>query len=176
MFGLFRTSSAGRKQQGITLLLVDMASPGLTVSPIRTFEGGEELNQVFFDDVRVPVADRLGDEHEGWAIGKHMLAMERFGSAEVSRTMAMFGRLGRHAADEPAGGGRLADDPGFASRMARAGIALRQLELTERRLLFGDGGPDAMGFESSLLKIRGTEVLQEVSGLLTETVGRLCPA
>ena len=171
MFGLFRTDSSGRKQHGITLLLVDMTSPGLSIAPIRTYEGGDELNQTFFDKVRAPVANRIGEEHEGWGIGKYILGMERFGSAEVSRTMGMMRRLELIAAEEPAAGGRLIDDPHFALEFARAEIALREVELTERRMLFGPGGPDAMGFEASLLKVRGTEVQQRVMGLTVEALG-----
>ena len=171
MFGLFRTDSSGKKQHGITLLLVDMASPGLSVHPIRTFEGGDELNQVFFEDVRVSAANRLGEENDGWSIGKYILGLERFGSAEVSRTMAMFARLKEIAADQPFRGGRLIDDPDFARKLVRAEIALRQVELTERRFLFGPGGPGAMGFEASLLKIKGTEIQQQIVGLMVEALG-----
>ena len=171
MFGLFRTDSSGKKQHGITLLLIDMASPGLTMAPIRTFEGGDELNQTYFDDVRVPAANRIGEEHKGWGIGKYILGMERFGSAEVGRSMGMMRRLKRIAAAEPAAGGRLIDDPHFALELARAEIALREVELTERRMLFGPGGPDAMGFEASLLKVRGTEVQQKIMGLMVEALG-----
>ncbi len=171
MFGLFRTDSSGRKQHGITLLLVDMASPGLDVRPIHTFEGGDELNQVFFDDVRVPAANRLGEENRGWSIGKYILGLERFGSAEISRTMATLERLKAIAADQPWGEGRLIDNPEFARKLVRADIALRQVELTERRFLFGPGGPDAMGAEASLLKIKGTEIQQDVIGLMVEALG-----
>ncbi len=171
MFGLFRTDSSGRKQHGITLLLVDMASPGLTVRPIETFEGGHELNQVWFDGVRVPVANRLGGEHEGWGIAKYILGLERFGSAEIGRSIAMLRRLKAIARQEPAGDGRLIDDPGFAQELAWAEIALSRVELTERRFLFGPGGPDAMGFEASLLKLAGTEVQQHITGLTVEALG-----
>lgn len=171
MFGLFRTDSSGRKQHGITLLLVDMASPGLTVRPIESFEGGHELNQVWFEGVRVPVANRLGGEHEGWGIAKYILGMERFGSAEIGRSIAMLRRLKAIARQEPAGGGRLIDDPAFAQELAWAEIALSRVELTERRFLFGPGGPDAMGFEASLLKLAGTEVQQQIAGLTVEALG-----
>ncbi|MBN36002.1 MAG: pimeloyl-CoA dehydrogenase large subunit [Rhodospirillaceae bacterium] len=175
MFGLFRTDSSGKKQHGISLLLIDMASPGLTISPIESFEGGDELNQTYFDNVHVPVGNRVGEENKGWGIGKYILGMERFGSAEVSRTMAMMARLKDVASREPAHGGRLIDDPHFAAALARAEISLRQVELTEQRMLFGPGGPDAMGFEASLLKVRGTEVQQQVMGLMVEALGAYGP-
>ena len=175
MFGLFRTDSSGRKQHGITLLLVDMASPGLTVRPIESFEGGHELHQVWFDGVRVPAANRLGEEHEGWGIAKYILGLERFGSAEIGRSIAMLERLKAIACREPAGTGRLIDDPAFAQELAWAEIALRRVELTERRFLFGPGGPDAMGFEASLLKVAGTEVQQHIAGLMVEALGAFGP-
>ncbi len=171
MFGLFRTDSSGRKQHGITLLLIDMTSPGIAIHPIETFEGGNELNQVFFEDVRVPVANRLGEEHKGWSIGKYILGMERFGSAEVSRTIAMLRRLKRIAASEKSGGKSLLEDHAFSRKLAKAEIELRQIDLTERRFLFGPGGPDAMGFEASLLKVRGTEVQQDIMQLMVHAVG-----
>ena len=173
MFGLFRTDSSGRKQHGITLLLVDMASPGLSVQPIVTFEGGEELNQVFFDNVRVPGANRLGPEHDGWSIGKYILGLERFGSAELARTSAMLGRLRKIAASEPCRNGTLLDDAEFSRKLVRAEISLRQVELTERRFLLGSDTP---GAEASLLKIKGTEVQQQVIGLMVEALGSLRPA
>jgi len=171
MFGLFRTDSSGKKQHGITLLLLDMATPGLSISPILTFEGGHEVNQTYFENVRVPVENRIGEEHNGWGIGKYLLGMERFGSAEVSRTRGMLRRLKSIAAEEPCGDGRLIDEPRFAMELARAEIALREVELTEQRMLFGPGGPDAMGFEASILKVWGTEVQQQVMGLMVEALG-----
>jgi len=171
MFGLFRTDSSGRKQHGITLLLLDMSTPGITLSPVLTFEGNHEVNQTYFENVRVPVENRIGEEHRGWGIGKYILGMERFGSAEVSRTRGMMRRLKAIAAEEPRGDRRVIDDPRFALDLARAEIALRAVELTEQRMLFGPGGPDAMGFEASLLKVRGTEVQQQVMGLMVEALG-----
>ncbi|MFP6741742.1 MAG: acyl-CoA dehydrogenase family protein [Alphaproteobacteria bacterium] len=171
MFGLFRTDSSGKKQHGITVLLVDMNSPGLTLRPIRTFEGGDELSQTFFDTVRVPLENRLGDEHMGWNIAKYILGMERFGTAEVGRSSASLCRLKTIASEEPAYGKRLIDDADFARDIAKAEIALRELELTEQRFLFGPGGADAMGFEASLLKIKGTELQQHILGLMVEAIG-----
>jgi alkylation response protein AidB-like acyl-CoA dehydrogenase len=171
MFGLFRTDSSGRKQEGITFLLLDMKSPGVTVRPIIMFEGTHEVNQVFFDDVRVPVGQLVGEAGKGWTIAKYLLGLERFGTAEVSRTLASIGRLRRLAARIPAGEGTLFDDPDFSARMADAEMELRALELTELRFLFAPGGADAMGAEASMLKIRGTEIQQEVFGLTVEALG-----
>ena len=171
MFGLFRTDSSGRKQQGITVLLVDMKTPGIELRPICTFDGGQEVNQTFFDDARVPVANRLGEEDRGWSVAKYILGLERFGTAEVSRSRASFGRLKRIARGEASSGGRLIEERDFADAMAQVELELRALELTEQRFLFGPGGPDAMGAEASMLKIRGTEVQQRITELTVEALG-----
>ena len=140
MFGLFRTDNSGKKQHGITVLLVDMKTPGIELRPILTFDGGHETNQTFFDDVRVPVANRLGDEHQGWTVAKYILGLERFGTAEVSRSQASLERLKRIARDESSPGDRLIDEEDFADAIAQVELELRALELTEQRFLFGPGG------------------------------------
>ncbi len=170
MFGLFRTDSSGRKQQGITFLTLDMKAPGVTISPIVTFDGGHEVNQVFFQDVEVAVEDRLGEEHDGWKLAKYLLGLERFGTAEVSRSMASYQRLRELSCRIPTHEGMLIDDRDFARRMAEAGVELRALELTEMRFLFGPGGADALGAEASMLKVRGTEVQHMILELTMEAV------
>ncbi len=171
MFGVFRTDSSGKKQHGITFLMLDMNTPGLTVQPILTFDGGHEVNQVFFDDVRVPVGNRLGEEDQGWAIAKYLLGLERFGTAEISRSLASLARLRKLAAETPDGAGTLADDEAFMSAVAEAEIDLRALEITEQRFLFGPGGPDALGPEASMLKVRGTEIQQRILELTLQALG-----
>ncbi|MFZ5790758.1 MAG: acyl-CoA dehydrogenase family protein [Pseudomonadota bacterium] len=171
MFGLFRTDSSGKKQQGITFLMLDMKTPGISIRPIRTFDGGHEVNQVFFDKVRVPVENRVGEEHRGWGIGKYLLSLERFGIAEVSRSLATLARVKAAARRPLADGTRLLDDPGFAQRLAAAEIRLKALESLERRFLFGPGGPEALGPEASILKIMGTEVQQGLLELLVDATG-----
>ncbi len=171
MFGVFRTDSSGRKQHGITFLMLDMKSPGLTVQPILTFDGGHEVNQVFFDDVRVPADNRLGEEDQGWAIAKYLLGLERFGTAEISRSLKSLERLKRLAAETPDGAGTLAEDTAFMDAVAEAEIDLRALEITEQRFLFGPGGPDALGPEASMLKVRGTEIQQRILELSLEALG-----
>ena len=131
IFGLFRTDSSGRRQHGITLLLVDLGSPGIEVRPILKFEGVHEVNQVTFDGVRVPVHQRVGEEDQGWTAAKYILGNERFGTAEVSRTWASLERLKRLAARAPEGGRRLDGERDFAAKVAETEIALRALELTE---------------------------------------------
>ncbi len=167
IFGLYRTASDGKKQHGITFLLIDLDSPGITLRPLLTFEGTHEVNQVFFDDVRVPARQRLGEEHRGWTYAKYLLGLERFGTAEISRSMASLGRLKSLVADIAA------DEGGTYYRDAadNVEIELRALELTEQRLLFGPGGPDAMGPEASMLKVRGTELQQRILELSMEALG-----
>lgn len=171
MFGLFRTDSSGKKQHGITVLLIDMSSPCVSMTPIVTFEGTHEVNQVFFDNVRVPCANRLGDHDKGWGIAKYMLGLERFGTAEVSRSMASLVRLKRLAAHAMTGERTLLTDPVFAGKIAEAEIELRALEITEQRFLFQPGGADALGAEASMLKIRGTEIQQRIFELTLEALG-----
>ena len=171
MFGLFRTDNSGKKQQGISVLLVELENPGITITPIITFDGSCEINQVFFDDVRVPVTNKLGEEHDGWGIGKFMLGLERFGTAEVSRSLASLGRLKRLAATTIRNGVSLMEIPAFAEKISQAEIELRALEVTEQRFLFRPGGADAMGAEACMLKIRGTEMQQRIYELTVEALG-----
>jgi hypothetical protein len=171
MFGLFRTDSAGRKQHGITVLLLPMDSPGIDVRPLITFEGTHEVNQTFFTDVRVPAAYRIGEEHKGWTVAKYILGFERFGTAEVSRSAVSLERLKRIARESGRGVTPLIEDAAFAARIAEVEIELRALEFVEQRFLFGPGGPDAMGPEASMLKVRGTEVQQKISELTMEALG-----
>ena len=147
-----------------------MSSPGVTITPIRTYDGGYEVNQVFFDGVRVPLGDRVGEEHGGWTVAKSILGQERFGTAEISRSMASLRRLKRLAATRTSGGRPLIEDPDFRARVAEAEIELRALEVTELRFLFGPGSPDALGPEASILKIRGTEVQQRILELTMEAL------
>jgi len=171
IFGLYRTDNSGRKQQGISVLLIDLNSPGITMTPILTFDGTHEINQVFFDDVRVPLANRLGEENHGWGIGKYMLGLERFGTAEVSRSFASLGRLRRLADSTVINGVSLLDTTAFAEKISQVEIELRALEVTEQRFLFQPGGADAMGAEACMLKVRGTEIQQRIFELTVEALG-----
>ncbi|MEH6631656.1 MAG: acyl-CoA dehydrogenase family protein [Halopseudomonas aestusnigri] len=171
MFGLFRTDNSGRKQQGITFLMIDMKSEGVTISPLENFEGTHEVNQVFFDNVRVPVDNRVGAESEGWGVAKYLLGLERFGTAEVGRSLASLGRLKTLAKTVKVGSGTLLDDSDFMNEVAQAEIALRALEVTEQRFLFGPGGSESMGAEASMLKVRGTEIQQDILELAHQALG-----
>jgi alkylation response protein AidB-like acyl-CoA dehydrogenase len=162
MFGLFRTDNSGRKQEGITFLVLDLKSPGVTVRPILLFEGTHEVNQVFFDNVRVPVENRLGDEHKGWGIAKYLLSLERFGTAEVSRSLASLARLKSFAKDQDPF--RHAPDrkDAIERKIAELEMELDALEITEVRFLFKQDGANEVGPEASMLKVRGTEIQQDI--------------
>tara|TARA_Y100001934_G_scaffold252523_1_gene316642 strand:+ start:235 stop:1437 length:1203 start_codon:yes stop_codon:yes gene_type:complete len=164
-FGLFRTDSSGKKQHGITVLMVDLRSPGIEVRPIIKFDGLHELNMTVYNNVRVPVENRIGEEHQGWTVAKFILGHERFGTAEISRTRSMLNRLKEIAARQHDNDLPLIESPEFAGAIACAQIELEALDVTEQRYLFGPDGPDALGAEASLLKIRGTEIQQVVTEL-----------
>jgi hypothetical protein len=168
MFGLFRTDNSGRKQEGITFLVLDLRSPGVTIRPILMFEGTHEVNQVFFDNVRVPVENRLGEEHKGWGIAKHLLSLERFGTAEVSRSMASLARLKHFLRERDPFRHAPAQKEATARRVAELEMELEALEITEVRFLFGGGEP---GAESSMLKVRGTEIQGDIFELAMSCAG-----
>ena len=171
IFCLVRTSTSGKKQEGISFLLIDMKSPGVTVRPIVTFDGGQEINEVFFEDVNVPVENLVGEEGKGWTYAKFLLGHERVGIAQVARSKRQVERLKKIAAAEFKNGGPLADDPTFRAKVSTVEIDLLALEHTELRILSDENAGQAPGPESSLLKIRGTEIQQEITELLVEAVG-----
>jgi alkylation response protein AidB-like acyl-CoA dehydrogenase len=167
MFGLFRTSTGTRKQEGITVFLIDMATAGITVRPIITIDDLHEVNQVFFDNVRVPAANVLGEPDKGWALSKMLLRYERFGSSEVGRSLALMDSLLSVASKVQPDGTRLLDRPDIRSRVTDIEIDLTGLAATERRLLLSEGD----GAEASLLKIRGSEIQNEILDLFLEVLG-----
>ncbi len=175
IFGLFRTRVGERKQEGITFMLIDLSSPGVTVSPLLLFEGTLEVNEVHFENVRVPKENLVGEEHNGWEIGKYLLGLERFGTAEISRTRATLDRLRRLAYGGNAGGARLIDDVAFADRFHQMEISFFALEVTERRFLLEAGDSEALGAEASMLKVRGTEIQCDVFRLTAEASAHFAP-
>lgn len=168
MFGLFRTDRSGKKQQGITVLCVSMSSPGLTVVPIVTFAGTHILNQVLFSRVRVPVENRLGEEHEGWRLVKEVLNLERTTSGMVPRAIAALGRLEDVARSQPAGATTLLENEAFARQIAELEISLRALELTELRLLLGSDDPRTRTGAASLVKLRWSEIHSQMTELMQQ--------
>jgi alkylation response protein AidB-like acyl-CoA dehydrogenase len=170
VFTLVRTSTVGKPQAGISFLLVDLKSPGITVRPIELMNGERHLNEVFFDNVRVPVANLVGQENEGWRYSKILLVHERTASARVPELKRDLASLRAHAERVPTSQGPLINDPGFRARLARLEIDVAALEFTVLRVLCEENQA-AASQASSVLKVRGSELLQEVSQLATEALG-----
>ena len=174
MFTLVRTDSAIKPQAGITMLLIDMRSPGITVRPIATIDGRHEVNEVFLDEVRVPMACRVGAENQGWEITKFLLGNERTGIARIGMSKQLLRRAKALAQQIEGDEGVLADDPHFRPQAALIEIELKALEITQMRVIDSMGEhaakPDA---RSSILKVKGTELRQAASELLLQTAGPL---
>ena len=159
IFCLVRTDpSAAKPQQGISFVLVDLDTPGIEMRPIRLIEGGHEVNEVFFTDVRVPVANRVGEENEGWTIAKYLLTHERTNIAGVGFSVQAFESLCALAREPRRSGLRLMDDALFAARLARIEVDLEAMKITNLRMLADATRNGAPGPESSMLKIKGTEI------------------
>jgi acyl-CoA dehydrogenase len=171
MFCLVRTRSDGKNQAGITFLLLDMATPGITVKPIITLAGEHEVNQVFFDDVRVPKTGRLGEENDGWTVAKYLLEFERGGGSGAGLKISL-GRIRELASKEIADDGeRLIDDEAFAARLSAASIAVEAIEMTEHRVMSALSSGKNPGPASSMLKMQGTEAMQRLDELAVEAAG-----
>ena len=171
MFCLVRTEETERKQEGISFLLIDMKTPGITVRPIITLDEDHEVNEVFFDDVRVPVENRVGEENKGWTYAKYLLGHERTGIAAVGRSKRELVFLKRLAGRQTKNGLPLIDDPLFAAKVATLEIELMALEITVLRVVSQEGANKGPGPEASLLKIKGTEIQQGLSELMLEAAG-----
>jgi alkylation response protein AidB-like acyl-CoA dehydrogenase len=171
IFCLVRTDNSGRKQEGITFLLIDMKSPGITIRPIKTIDGFHHLNEVFFDNVRVPVENRIGEEGKGWTYAKALLVHERLSIAEVADSKRALSELRELARQEINGGKVLLDDPLFARRLTDVEINLMALEFTELRALASIAEGKPPGPESSLLKLQGTQIQQALQELRMDVAG-----
>lgn len=167
MFCLVRTDSSGRRQEGITFLLIDMKTPGITVRPIRTLELGHHTNEVFFEDVLVPVDNRIGEEGRGWTYAKALLAHERTGIAELGRARERLARLKRIAMDPAINGGHLQHDMAFREQVAQVEVEILAAEATTLRLLEDNKVPAL----SSVLKLRGSEIAQRLSRMNLDALG-----
>ncbi len=174
IFCLVRTDSGVRKQEGISFLLIDMHSPGVTVRPIRMLDLEHEVNEVFFDNVRVPVANLVGEENRGWTYAKYLLGHERTGIAAVGRSKRELAFLKRYALAQRAGDASLLDEPLFAAKVAQLEIELMALEMTALRVLAQEC--QAPGPEASMLKVRGTDIQQGLSELMLEAAGPMALA
>lgn len=169
MFALVRTSDEPRQQDGISFILIDMTSPGITIRPILTIGGDHEVNQVFFDDVRVPVSDRVGEEGKGWTYGKYLLEFERGGGIASPRLRQALDTVRRLAESEASG--RAIDDPDLALRLSEVEIDIDTLEMTELRVLSALQTGQNPGAVSSILKLRVSEIHQAVTRVGFEVVG-----
>lgn len=170
IFCLVRTDPDVKKQEGITFLLIDMKTPGITVKPIISIDGMHYLNEVFFDDVRVPVENRIGEENKGWTYAKFLLGHERTGIAGVSKSKRKVEKVKEIAAVEKSEGGVLLDEPEFRARLATVEVDLMALEVTNLRMMAAMSAGRPPGAESSTLKIRGTQIEQELNELLVEAM------
>ena len=171
IFVLARTNAQAKKQQGISFFLADMKSPGITVRPIQTIDGGHEVNEVFFDDVRVPLDAIVGEENKGWDYAKFLLANERNGIARAGVSKARLDRVRELASLSLYGSGPKIDDPFFRAKLAAVEVELKALEMTQMRVISNRrnaGKPDPT---SSVLKIKGSEIQQATTELLMEVVG-----
>jgi len=173
IFCLVRTDPAAKKQAGISFLLVDMRSPGITVRPITTIDGGQEVNEVFFDEVRVPAENLVGELNRGWDYAKFLLSNERIGIARIGMTKERLARVKRLAQETPAGVGMVWDDPDFRRRLAWSEIELKALEITQMRMVAAQRSQsaDRPDPSSSILKIKGSEVQQQATQLLVDVAG-----
>ncbi|MBL8334225.1 MAG: acyl-CoA dehydrogenase family protein [Rubrivivax sp.] len=173
IFCLVRTDAAAEKrQEGISFLLIDMATPGITVRPLILMDGGHEVNEVFFDGVRVPVENLVHEENKGWTVAKYLLGHERMGSGAVGASKREMAALKALAARERKNGRPLMDDARFRDRISRTEIELKALEITSMRFLDKmrrSGQPP--GADVSMLKIRGTEIQQSITELAMQALG-----
>jgi alkylation response protein AidB-like acyl-CoA dehydrogenase len=171
IFCLVRTANTGKRQEGISFILVDMDQPGVEVRPIITLDGDHEVNEVFLTDARAPVANLVGEENMGWTYAKYLLTYERTSMAMVGASAASLQLLKEVARTEMKGGRPLSEDPYFAARVAKVEIELENLKTTTLRVVAAAAGGGAPGAESSMLKVRGTEVRQEIVSLTRRALG-----
>jgi len=173
IFCLVRTSNAGKQQEGISFLLIDMKTPGIKVRPIQTIDGGHEVNEVFFDDVVVPAENLVGEENKGWDYAKFLLGNERTGIARVGISKARIKRLKELAAIETSNDTPLIQDRRFRERIAEVEVELKALEMTQLRVVADErraakGKPNPA---SSILKIKGSEIQQRITELVMDLAG-----
>jgi pimeloyl-CoA dehydrogenase large subunit len=176
MFLLARTDPNAKKQLGISYLMLDMKTPGITIRPIITIDGGREVNEVFFDNVKIPVENLVGEENRGWDCAKYLLGNERTGIARVGVSKMRVARIKELARKVPAGAGSLMDDERFAEKVAAVEVELKALEMTQLRIVSEDAKAGRGGKPnpaSSILKIKGSEIQQATTELLMEVAGPL---
>ena len=171
IFCLVRTSTEGKPQQGISFLLIDMKTPGVRVKPIRTLDQGHDVNEVFLDDVEVPVENRVGEENQGWTIAKYLLGHERTNIAGIGMCKRLLRRLKEYARTELKRGKPLIEDARFRDRIARFEIEVLSHEWSLMRMISLEQAGKRVDVEASMLKIRGSEIQQDLGELLMECAG-----
>ncbi len=172
MFALVRTTRTGKKQQGITFVLIDMSTPGIEIRPLVMTSGEEVQNQVFFDEVRVPKSNVIGQIDEGWTVAKYLLEFERGGGAAAPGLQVLADEIATAAAQAPGpDGGLLLDDAAFSRKLADARIRTEVLEILEYRVLAALAGGGHPGAASSMLKVLSTELSQTLTELAMEAAG-----
>jgi alkylation response protein AidB-like acyl-CoA dehydrogenase len=177
IFCLVRTdASTSKRQEGISFLLIDMRTPGITVRPIILMDGGHDVNEVFFDEVKVPVENLVHEEGKGWTVAKHLLGYERMGSGRIGASKRELATLKTLAASQTKDGKPLVEDPRFRDRLTRVEVELMALEITNLRFLDQLRGGRPPGAEVSLLKIKGTEIQQSLTELMMQTAGPFAQA
>ena len=171
IFCLVRTSQTEKPQAGISFILIDMRSPGISVQPIELLDGGHEVADIWFDEVRVPAANLVGEENQGWTYAKFLLRHERGNIAGIGGARRALDQLKGIAAIELRNGRPLDQDPRFAARLAEVEIDLMALEITGLRVLSENSAERAPGPEVSILKIKSTEISQAITELMLEAIG-----
>jgi alkylation response protein AidB-like acyl-CoA dehydrogenase len=171
MFCLVRTDPSAKPQRGISFLLIDMKTPGITVRPTSLLDGTQEVNEIWLENVRVPVANRVGEENQGWTYAKFLLGHERTNIAGVGLSRRELARLKSITTEQTLDGRPLIEDRRFRARIAQLEIELTALEITNLRVITDQRGKQAPGPEASILKIRGTEIMQAITELMIEAVG-----
>jgi alkylation response protein AidB-like acyl-CoA dehydrogenase len=172
IFCLVRTATDVRAQEGISFVLVDMKTPGVTVRPIIMLDGEHEINEVWFENVEIPVANRVGEENKGWTYAKYLLGHERTGNAGVGYCKRWLKQAKQQAAAVPGSGGRtLLEDARFRDKIAQVEIDLMALEITNLRVIAMESERKGPGPEASMLKVKGTEIQQALTELMMQAVG-----
>ncbi len=166
MFALVRTSTEGKPQQGISFVLIPMDTPGIEIRPLITLGGHHEVNQVFFTDVRVPQANRVGDENDGWTVAKYLLEFERGGNFYTGRINVNLMRLRKLARDRGA-----IDDPAFRKRLAELEVEAQSVSVSELRMLSSLTTGQNPGASASIIKLRGSEATQKATEMIMEAAG-----
>jgi pimeloyl-CoA dehydrogenase large subunit len=173
IFCLCRTDPAAKKQEGISFILIDMKTPGVSVRPIQTIDGGLEVNEVWFDEVVVPAENLVGQENKGWDYAKFLLGNERTGIARVGISKARIQRIKELASLERIGDERLIENRKFVEKLSSVEVELKALEMTQLRVV-ADERKQARGRPnpaSSILKLKGSEIQQQITELVMEVVG-----